>query len=48
MKVQIDTFDRSVHISANDSTKDLETMDKWIKAIKVAREWLRKEREVKS
>jgi ribosome-binding factor A len=43
MKVQVDTKDTTVYISANDIAQDLETIDKWIKALKIAREWMRKE-----
>lgn len=43
MKVEINTKDRSVYVAANDMAHDLETIDKWLKALKVAREWLRKE-----
>jgi ribosome-binding factor A len=43
MRVQMDTKDRTIYVSANDIAHDLETVDKWLKAMKVAREWLRKE-----
>lgn len=43
MKVEISTKDRSVYMAGNDMALDLETIDKWIKALRVAREWLRKE-----
>lgn len=44
MKVQIDTKERSVYISANDITKSLEELDQWIAALRHARRWLKKER----
>lgn len=43
MKVEINTKDRTVYVVANEIALDLETMDKWLKALRVAREWLRKE-----
>lgn len=45
MKVEISTKDKSVFVSSNDMATSLETIDKWIKALTVAREWLRKELE---
>jgi len=43
MKVEINTKDKTVYVIANDIAQDLATIDKWMKAMKVAREWLRKE-----
>lgn len=43
MKVEINTKDRTIYVVANDIAQDLETVDKWIKALRVARGWLRKE-----
>lgn len=43
MKVEISTKDRSVYVVANDIAKDLETLDKWLKALRAARRWLVKE-----
>ncbi len=43
MKVEINTKERSVYVVANDITKELEIIDKWIEALRVARRWLRKE-----
>jgi hypothetical protein len=43
MKVEMNTKDRTVYVVANDIAQDLETIDKWLKALRVAREWLRKE-----
>lgn len=43
MKVEINTKDKMVWVSANDTAHSLETIDKWLKALRVAREWLRKE-----
>lgn len=43
MKVEMNTKDRTIYIMANDIAQDLATVDKWLKAMKVAREWLRKE-----
>ncbi len=43
MKVWIDTTAKTVGVSAQDLASDLATIDQWIKALRVAREWLRKE-----
>lgn len=43
MKVELNTKEKSVCITANEIGRDLATLDCWIKSLKVAREWLRKE-----
>jgi hypothetical protein len=43
VKVEIDTYNRKVTMTANDSATSPATVDKWIKALRVARDWLRKE-----
>lgn len=45
MKVEINTKDKSVWVFANDIASNLETIDKWIAALRIARNWLRKELE---
>ena len=47
MRVEIDTSCKKVTVTANESAITLATVDKWIKALRVAREWLRKELEQK-
>jgi len=43
MNVEMRTKDRQVYVQANDIAANLETIDLWIKTLKVAREWMRKE-----
>lgn len=43
MKVEINTLNRSVYVQANEIAKDLETIDRWIASLRLARRWLRKE-----
>jgi hypothetical protein len=43
VKVEIDTKDKSVYIQANEITRSIVTIDKWIKTLRMAREWLRKD-----
>lgn len=43
MKVEMNTKDRTVYVMANDIAQDLATIDAWLKALKVARGWMRKE-----
>ncbi len=45
MKVWIDTKCKEVGVNANELTDNLAEIDQWIKALRVAREWLRKELE---
>lgn len=45
MKVEINTKERTVYIVAHDIASSLETIDKWLKAIRIARRWLRRELE---
>lgn len=45
MKVEINTYEKKVIVVANNQATTVVTIDKWIKALKVAREWLRKELE---
>lgn len=47
MKMEINTADKSVTIAAHESAHSIATIDKWIKALRVGREWLRKELENK-
>jgi hypothetical protein len=43
VKVEINTKEKSVYVSANDVVKELNTVDQWIKAMQVSRAWLKKE-----
>jgi hypothetical protein len=43
MKVEMNTKDRTVYVTANDIAHNLKVIDEWIKALNVARRWLRDE-----
>jgi hypothetical protein len=45
MKVIIRTRDKAVSVIADESATTVGAVDEWIKALRVAREWLRKELE---
>lgn len=48
MKVEINTKDKSVWVSANDIATDLAVLDRWVAALRIARRWLKRELEKKS
>ena len=43
MKVELNTKDKTVYVNANDVAEDIDTIDQWVKALQIARAWLRKE-----
>lgn len=43
MKVEIDTKEKSVYLTANDRAMNLQTLDKWIEALRTARRWLKRQ-----
>lgn len=47
MKVEIDTKERAVFVSAHQVTKDPAVIENWIKALRVAQKWLREQRAAK-
>ena len=47
MKVEINTYDKTVYVQANEIAKNVADIDRWIKALQIARVWLAKQREVK-
>jgi hypothetical protein len=47
MKIDTNTQDKTIYIFASETTGDIATVDQWIKALRVARKWLRKELEQK-
>lgn len=44
MKVEINTEDKSVYVSATDYVKRVEELDEMIKLLRVARRWLKQAR----
>ena len=45
MRVEIQTINKRVTIISGNEATDIKTIDGWIRALRVAREWLRKELE---
>lgn len=47
MKVEINTYDKSVSVVSNETVKNVADVDQWIKALQLARAWLMKQRAAK-
>jgi hypothetical protein len=48
MKVEINTKESTIYLSANETANTVEIIDKWIETLHVVRRWLKKELEQKA